>query len=256
MLLFRLDDTCAHTVNKLPSSRVPSASDRQRSLAIMFSRNRKPLTQPQGDPSEPDAKEKPSQHRQKIKLLRSLPIIRNIWLLFQEHKREPFTWVLLAYFTTLLLAANTLKDPHAELVSLRKLSTARAPMIKGTIIRDGLEPIGGDSWLSLFFSAPPIAASATGHRPEAHKKHSRLHFHQVRKMSPRDIVEHSYGHRLISTAREKTLREHPISTLIREAEVKARQIESKINSIESYADAVEDYKNAFGMEPPRGFQGW
>ncbi|KAJ9104003.1 hypothetical protein QFC21_002466 [Naganishia friedmannii] len=191
----------------------------------MFSRNRKPLTQPQGDSSEPAAKGKPSQYRQKIKFLRSLPIIRRLWLLFQAHKSEPFTWVLLAYCSTLFLAATTLQDPHADLMMYRKPTNAAA-MIKGNST-NGLKLTEGHPWLSSFLRNIDSTHSNVA-ETDVRKKHSHGYFfHQVRKMPPRDV-----------------------------AEEKARQIEAKIQSIESYADAVEDYRNAFGMEPPRGFERW
>jgi hypothetical protein len=232
-------------------------TDRKKAIIqfAMFSRNRKPLTQPQGDSSEPEVKGQPSQYRQQIKFLRSLPVVRKLWLLFHEHKGEPLTWVILVFCWTLLLAANTVKDEHAQLQMIRKLPTGPSTMLRRKGTRD-LGVMEDYSWLSFFLGSTDIIPS-NATIPSVHKKRSPVHLHhQVRKMSPRDVVEHSYGHRRISTAREKTLREHPITTLVREAEEKARQVEAKIQSIESYTDAVGDYQNAFGMEPPRGFERW
>ena len=49
---------------------------------------------------------------------------------------------------------------------------------------------------------------------------------------------------------------HPVRELMERAERLHAQQQEKIASISSLEDAVEDYREAFGMEPPRGFDTW
>jgi hypothetical protein len=49
---------------------------------------------------------------------------------------------------------------------------------------------------------------------------------------------------------------HPVRELMERAERLHAQQQQKIASIASLEDAVEDYREAFGMEPPRGFETW
>ena len=50
--------------------------------------------------------------------------------------------------------------------------------------------------------------------------------------------------------------EHPILRLIARGRRLAAELEEKQGRILSLQDAVNDYKEAFGMMPPEGFEGW
>ena len=52
------------------------------------------------------------------------------------------------------------------------------------------------------------------------------------------------------------LGKHPIRELMERAERQLEAQNAKIASVTSLEDAVEDYKQAFGMDPPRGFDTW
>jgi hypothetical protein len=49
---------------------------------------------------------------------------------------------------------------------------------------------------------------------------------------------------------------HPIRQLIERAQELHDEQQMKIASIRTIEDAVEDYREAYGMEPPRGFDVW
>ena len=63
----------------------------------------------------------------------------------------------------------------------------------------------------------------------------------------------THGHLIVSSNYTGV---HPIKTLIKEAEEKAKAIEKKNKSIKYLRDAVADYETAFGVRPPRGFDEW
>jgi hypothetical protein len=50
--------------------------------------------------------------------------------------------------------------------------------------------------------------------------------------------------------------DHPIKTLIRQAEDTAEEMAKLKTSVDSLDDAVANYRQAFGMEPPEGFEKW
>lgn len=49
---------------------------------------------------------------------------------------------------------------------------------------------------------------------------------------------------------------HPIRQLIERAQMLYDEQQMKIASIRTLEDAVEDYRQAFDMDPPRGFDTW
>jgi len=50
--------------------------------------------------------------------------------------------------------------------------------------------------------------------------------------------------------------DHPIKTLIKQAEGKAEELARLKASVDNLDDAVSNYRQAFGMEPPEGFEKW
>ncbi len=66
----------------------------------------------------------------------------------------------------------------------------------------------------------------------------------------------THGLWTISPSEISKLKQHPITTLISEARLKASSIEAKIERIQSLEQAITDYEQSFGLPPPLGFEQW
>lgn len=60
----------------------------------------------------------------------------------------------------------------------------------------------------------------------------------------------------LASVDQSSMTTHPVRALMDRAERLHEEQQVKIASIKSLEDAVEDYRQAFGMDPPRGFDTW
>lgn len=216
-------------------------------LAAMFARKR-PLTRlrDQDPANAQDLSELLSRRRRRSYFPRQ-PWLRNLWLRLNISKDDPLAWLVFFFVTTLLLAGATLIDGDV-------FRGSRAGRVGVALTSDG-NATTGNGWKSWSpFTSPLEKATEQSTRQATHAAQP-IH-PKLRPVSPASIPRDKHGLLVLPLDQEKKLREHPIATLIPQAEKKADQLDAKIRGIRKLEDAVADYRDAFGMEPPRGFQKW
>jgi hypothetical protein len=209
----------------------------------MFARKR-PLTRPL-DP-DIDHDDEPLSRSRKRRSYPGQSVFSNLVLRLNIQKDDPLTWLVGFFVTTLLLAGATLVD-------LDGVSGVREGGFGVTEI-ESASGIVGDGWKNWSLFTSPLENKTESNRSNTRRKGS-LH-PTLRSVSSSSIQRDNHGLRSFPLAQEKKLSEHPITTVIRDAEKKAEQLEAKIGGIKTFEDAVADYRETFGMDPPRGFRNW
>ncbi|GHJ84047.1 hypothetical protein NliqN6_0449 [Naganishia liquefaciens] len=216
----------------------------------MFARKR-PLTRPHNHgPSHDQDLDDPvsrQDRRGSYDYFRRQPWLSRIMLHLRLSKDDPLAWLMLVFVVSFLMAGATLIDRDvfhgstsgpAAVTAMRNSSIAVEKTWK--------------SWSPFTFTLENT--TETHPRSTIHTLQS-IH-PKLRPTSSSSIPRDKHGLRVLTLDQEFKAREHPIATLIREAEKKADQLDAKISSIRTLSDAEADYRSAFGMEPPRGFRKW
>jgi hypothetical protein len=170
-----------------------------------------------------------------------------LWLRIQRSKDEPLTWLIVFFLATLLLAAGTLLDGQWHVGR----AGTRVEMVKNDT---NTSSSAWTPWSFFVFTDINITQSSARScanvwpEPSLHPK--------LRPVSSTAVARDRHGLYITDPLHERTLSEHPITTLIRAAERKAAEVDARIKSVQSFEDSVENYRRAFGMDPPRGFRKW